>query len=646
MHFEQINLLFLLNFHYNQFLCVGPDMSGITGIFRRDGQDVDPADIKKMNDKISHRGPDGSRVWCEGPVAFGHQMLHTTQESLHEILPFEDEESGLVITADARIDNRKDLAPLLGIEDNEYVSDSYFILKAYEKWGEKCPEELLGDFAFVIWDKIKKTLFCARDHIGIKPFYYYLDENYFLFSTEIKAIKSFKSVSFELNRRMFGFFLMNIHDYNSTFFNEILHLTPAHFINLHFSKFEVNEYWKINPIHELILNSEEEYANKFREIFQEAVKCRLRSHHTFGFELSGGMDSSSVVCMANEILNTENNVSTTLKTFSFIFNNFPQCDERDYIEIIKSKVRIDATYVKADNISPLKDIDAVLWYQEQPLLTPNLTITWEMYKKIKERNIRVVLCGEGGDSVVSEGAGYFTDLLVNFRFIKLIKEIYYLSRRTNQSFLGLFLNALYPLVPSFIKKMIYADRLPGISLLNNEFSRKINANRYWKLYWEPIKKANTAKKKHFYSLDHSKAIINALLVRDKRAAAFNIEDRYPFLDKRLVEFCFSIPTEMKFKDGWSRYILRISMADILPINAQWRTSKANLSPVFKRNILSFEKETIEEMLFIENKNIGDYANIEMIKEIYEKFKDGIEVSNSPYSLWLVLQLYIWLKKSK
>ena len=101
-------------------------MSGITGIFRRDGQDVDPADIKKMNDKIAHRGPDGSRVWCEGPVAFGHQMLHTTQESLHEILPFEDEESGLVITADARIDNRKDLAPILGIEDNEYVSDSYF----------------------------------------------------------------------------------------------------------------------------------------------------------------------------------------------------------------------------------------------------------------------------------------------------------------------------------------------------------------------------------------------------------------------------------------------------------------------------------------------------------------------------------------
>ena len=142
-------------------------MSGITGIFRRDGQDVDQADINNMNDKISHRGPDGSRIWCEGQVAFGHQMLHTTPESLQEILPFEDKESGLVITADARIDNRKSLSLKLGIEDNKYVSDSYFILKAYEKWGEKCPEKLLGDFTFAIWDENRETLFCARDHMGV-----------------------------------------------------------------------------------------------------------------------------------------------------------------------------------------------------------------------------------------------------------------------------------------------------------------------------------------------------------------------------------------------------------------------------------------------------------------------------------------------
>jgi len=114
-------------------------MSAITGIFYRDGRTIGSNLIKMMNDKLPHRGPDGFAVWSEGAIAFGHQMLWTTPESLHEKLPFHDETSGLVITADARIDNRKELSEELEIEDNENVSDSYFILKSYEKWGEKCP---------------------------------------------------------------------------------------------------------------------------------------------------------------------------------------------------------------------------------------------------------------------------------------------------------------------------------------------------------------------------------------------------------------------------------------------------------------------------------------------------------------------------
>ena len=162
-------------------------MSAITGIFYRNGRNVNYDQIKKMNDSISHRGKDGSGVWIEGSVALGHQMLHTTQESLLEKLPFKDETSGMVITADARIDNRTELALVLKLENNEKVPDSTFILKAYQKWGEMCPDKLLGDFAFAIWDPYKKQLFCARDHMGVKPFYYYLSDDALFFATEIKA---------------------------------------------------------------------------------------------------------------------------------------------------------------------------------------------------------------------------------------------------------------------------------------------------------------------------------------------------------------------------------------------------------------------------------------------------------------------------
>ena len=133
-------------------------MSAITGIFCRDGRKVKPELIKKVNDSLSHRGPDGSAIWLNGSVGLGHQMMWTTQESLNEKLPFE--EGGLVITADARIDNRKELSEKLHVKNNEDVSDSYFILKAYEMWGENCPEHLLGDFAFAIWDKnLEKSCF-------------------------------------------------------------------------------------------------------------------------------------------------------------------------------------------------------------------------------------------------------------------------------------------------------------------------------------------------------------------------------------------------------------------------------------------------------------------------------------------------------
>ncbi|MGI6483993.1 MAG: asparagine synthase-related protein [Methanobacterium sp.] len=153
------------------------------------------------------------------------------------------------------------------------------------------------------------------------------------------------------------------------------------------------------------------------------MKCRLRSVYPLGFELSGGMDSSSVVCMAKRILNSElNSSSTKIKTFSFIFDEFKQSDERYYIKKIVKANDIDSIYLKADNISPLSDLNTIFYYQEQPVSSPHIAITWNLYKKIKSNNIRVILCGEGGDSIVSHGDGYFSDLLVNFQFKKLFQE--------------------------------------------------------------------------------------------------------------------------------------------------------------------------------------------------------------------------------
>jgi len=306
-------------------------MSAITGIFYRDGRDVGPDQIKKMNKTLLYRGKDGSAVWVDGSVAFGHQMLHTTNESIHEKLPFKDESSGLLITSDARIDNREELAPKLKLQNSKDVPDSFFILKAYQKWGEKCPEKLLGDFAFAIWDTENEKLFCARDHMGVKPFYYYLSDNAFFFATEIKALLTNLEVKYSLNEIKVAYFLSDInHDREITFYENILRLPAANALEVNFDTFKLEKYWELDPNKRIVLKSESEYSNSFLEIFNNAVKCRLRSAFPLGSLLSGGLDSSSIVCAAREIL--LKNGGYPLKTFSLIFEDTAEAVDRCYID--------------------------------------------------------------------------------------------------------------------------------------------------------------------------------------------------------------------------------------------------------------------------------------------------------------------------
>ncbi len=614
-------------------------MSAITGIFYRDGRKVDPELIKKVNDRLSHRGLDESAVYCKGVIALGHQMLHTTPESLHEKLPFYDEKSGLVITADARIDNRKELSEELDIEDKVNISDSYFILKAYQKWGEKCPEHLLGDFAFAIWDENKEHLFCARDHMGVKLFYYYLDDDVFVFGTEIKALFAVPEVPKEFNEDMIAMFLMALNDSKSTFYKDIVCFAPAHSLTIDDKISKKRKYWELDRDSEINLDSEEEYVLKFRELFEEAVNCRLRSAFPIGFQLSGGLDSSSVLCMAKKILNANDGYKCEINSFSIVFKHIP-CDESFFIKKVTDTGGIRPNLVFCDELSPLEKIENKLWHQEQPVYTPNIALIWNMYKKMQEKNMRVVLGGEGGDYVISHGKYYFRDLAVSWEWKTLFHELNSHSENSNKSFYGLFKNKIFfPLIPESLKGPIrpYYNKTSKISILNKEFAKRIKAEEYLNdLHFKPEIDNNTAKKAHYLIL--TKGIIEHTELLDRAASAFSIEPRHPFLDKRLVEFCYAIPTEIKFKSGWSRYILRIAMNNILPREVQWRSGKMNISPFYKKNLILFENNIINE---IANSNeIEKYVDKKIIRDIYEDYKKG---NDDIYDLWLVLMLFLWLK---
>jgi asparagine synthase (glutamine-hydrolysing) len=374
-------------------------MSGIAGIYYLDGRPVERTDVQRMVDSIAHRGPDGCGVWTDGSVGLGHRMLWTTPESLHEKLPLSNKTGDLTITADARIDNRDELILVLNFNGRprETITDSELILTAYEKWGDKCPEKLLGDFSFAIWDKRKQTVFCARDHMGVKPFYYYHSDNVFVFASEIKALLSLSEVPRYLNEVKVADYLMStLEDKTNTFYKKIFRLPPAHLKTADNKRIPVQPYWSLDPLRELKLSSDEEYAEAFRNLFKKSVHCRLRSAFPIGSMLSGGLDSSSIVCMARHLLSQ--NGGGKLHTFSAVFDDVPECDERQFINTVLIQGGLEPHYIQADRISPLVDLDHVFYHQDEPFYAPNLFIDWRLCGAAQKHGIRVLLDGTDGDS--------------------------------------------------------------------------------------------------------------------------------------------------------------------------------------------------------------------------------------------------------
>ncbi len=392
--------------------------------------------------------------------------------------------------------------------------------------------------------------------------------------------------------------------------------------------------------------SDEDYAKVFREIFYEAVKCRLRSAYPIGFELSGGLDSSSIVNTAKNIYKN-NNITKNLNTFSIIYKNFPECDESEYIQSIIDTGTINPHFIVGDDIKPFDQIDTILEYQEQPFFSQNMVNIWKFYQKMHEKNMRIVLSGNGGDSVISFGTNYFRDMVFGFNWKKLIYELNSYSKHVDKRFTNLFFTFLLTnLIPQNLKRIIYPynKRKPGTHLLNKNFIDRIKAKNYLEyLYWKPFTEASTAKKSHYLSLSTDNLYFLEAL--DRTVAVFSEEMRYPYLDKRIVEFCYAIPTEIKFKNGWYRYIQRIAMENILPKKNQWRHKGPSLESLFNKNLLLSEKDRLNTIISPTNKLLKEYVDLERIQDSYnEKLEEYPNYSST--DIWYISLLYLWLKKSK
>ena len=644
-------------------------MSAIMGIYYPDRKAIALENLKDMMDILVHRGSDNADIWHESFIGFGHRMLWTTPESLVEKLPFTSKNQDLVITAEARIDNRDELISWLNIKDNRSrITDSQLILMSYEKWGDSCVERLLGDFAFAIWDKPKQQLFCARDHFGVKPFYYHYSQQAFVFASEIKALFCVPQVPRKLNEVRVGDFLSSaLYDKQVTFYQDVLRLPPAHIMKVNSAGIKIESYWSLDPKYELQLSSDEEYAAKFKEIFAEAVRCRLRSAYPVGSMLSGGLDSSSIACMARKILHE--NGRPNLHTFSGIFDNVPESDERFFMNAVTARGKIEPHYIHADEVSPLVDLEKILWHQDEPFLAPNLYLNWQAYQQANRLGVRVVLDGFDGDNIVSHGFGYLRELGRAGRWLKLFSEL----KKVNQNFRGYTQNfeksyllkflsyleeyGIKPLVHKFkitrfiwyrykdLSKRIQAKAKGNVttswtSCINKKFIDRIGLKQRRKaLLKERYGTSNTQRQEHYHAVNNG-VLPTTLEVLDRTANTSAIELRYPFWDKRLVEFCLSLPTEQKMNLGWTRMILRRGMEGILPKEIQWRGGKGNLGHSFRYGLQTFEKNNVKQML--EPQQIENYLDLSYLNSICDRFICENQ-DDDVTSIWKAINMSLWLK---
>ncbi len=366
-------------------------MSGIAGAYYLDSRPADQEGLGRMLAVLAHRGPDGAAIWCEGAVCLGHRMLHTTPESYHEHQPLIHPEADLVLTADVRLDNRDELLRQLVVRPRRgsIITDAELILASYMRWGTACPEHLLGDFAFAIWDARAQHLFCARDPFGVRSFlYYHLPGRLFAFASEIKALRCRSDIPCDVNElKVAGYLVGQPLNANTTFYEHILRLPPAHSLTVTSNGLRMWQYWSPDPSRQIRFDSDRAYEEAFREVFDGAVACRMPSAYPVGTTLSGGLGSSPIACLARQRLVHDDE---RLPTFSVIFESVPESNDRPYIDAVVEQGGIEPHFVHGDHESMLAGLDDLLWFLEEPFHSPHLIFSWRFYRIAQQQGVRVM----------------------------------------------------------------------------------------------------------------------------------------------------------------------------------------------------------------------------------------------------------------
>ncbi len=528
-------------------------MSGIAGVVRLDGAPVDRGLLRRMTDAMATRGPDGQRIWSDGPVGLGHALLSTTVEP--ETLQPAGLDGCVWITADARIDGRADLVTQLesrGRGDVRAASDAQLILHAYLSWGENCVEHLLGDFAFAIWDGRSRTLFCARDHFGVKPFYYARVRDGFVFSNSLDCVRLHPGVSDSLNELAVADFLLFCwnRDPATTFFADVQRLAPAHRLTCGPAPLCPTRYWTLPADGRVRYRRSRDYVDHFRQLLSEAVSDRLRQHRV-GVSMSGGLDSTSVAATAQHLL-AKSGTPFQVRAHTVVFDALIPDEERRFAQIAAESLGVAISFLPADGDRPLEGWDQADLPMPEPTDDPFLRLRSRLLSRAASHS-PVLLSGEGADELL--WGSYVTDLLRGMPSLELAADIarsLVVHRRRPAAGLRYALEKWFRPGPALPPYPLWVDRA---------FTDRLDLRRRWAHVHGADSRGHHPLRAEAYGRLDGAIWAWYCEASDPGVTGVPIETRYPFLDVRLVSYLLAIPPLPWCID---KQILRQAMRGTLP----------------------------------------------------------------------------------
>jgi asparagine synthase (glutamine-hydrolysing) len=621
-------------------------VSGIVGLHRAAGRVVATADVDRMMTALAHRGLDGAGVWSDGSVALGHLQLRTVPGP-RETFPLVSSRGELTLTADVRLDNRSDLIQALGLKGVSpgEVGDGELILAAYERWADRAPEHLLGDFSFAIWDSRRRALLCVRDRMGVRPLYYVSLPQTFAFASAIAGLLALPEVSRGLNEvRVAEHLAGMVCDKTSTFYLDILRLPPGHCLSVCDATARVWSYWRLDPEREAGRQSDQAYADGLRAHLTDAVRDRLRAIAPVGATLSGGLDSSTVACVARSLLRQDG--QRPLHTFSAIFPDLPQTDELRLIDRVLRDGGFEPHHVRADRLDILDDLDRRLPRPDEPDSSTVVELYGALFGRARAHSVRVVLDGLEGDAVVSHGSAYPLELARRARWLTLAGEIRAFARVQEVSAFRLLWQSLRPLAPPWIRaigrRATRSQPPPWESAIRSDLARRVCLYERWEAQqgaW--LIGVRTARHDHWRRID-SPVVTHAVETVGRVAGRFSIEPRHPFLDSRLIEFTLALPGDQKLRRGLTRVVLRGAMAGILPEELRSRKGKADLRPIIPHALGRVEPSRLEVVVDREAEAIAPYVDLDVLRGVLARHV-GRPDPRDAVTLWRAVTLGTWLR---